>query len=182
MEWKDCTLSAFADALAQPGHAPAGGSACALAAGLAAALCAMTAGLAVKAGHPDMQPLVEEAHALRAQLMDCVHQDTDAFGAYMQARRAASTDAAAADDALVGATLVPLTVARHAHRIIAMTRLAVPHCPPAARPDGLAGIALGQAARSASLLNARANAARLVDENKRAQVLGWIAGEEQKDG
>ena len=179
MDWKDYSLTAFADALGKPGYAPAGGSAAAVTAALAAALCAMTAGLGVKAGHVAMQPLEAEVLAVQNELLDLAQQDTDAYGAYVLTKREKDITTAAVDAALIRATEVPLLVVQHAARVITILRQAMPHCPPAARPDGLTGIGLAEAASKASLLNARANAARLVGDGERKRMLGQIAELEQ---
>lgn len=182
MAWKDLTLEEYTRALAQPNAAPAGGSACAVAGALAASLAAMTAALGMKAGAHAMDVLQQEAVSLQQSLLQAAQEDSDAYTAYMEARRRAriAEEWAAPDEALAYASQVPLDVAAQTLRVIELTREALPHCPPHARPDGAAGISLAQAAVRASLLNARANAMHLSNADLKKDILSQASALESK--
>lgn len=84
-------VHAFADEVSRDTPAPGGGSIAALAGSLGAALASMVANLAQ--GGPDAEKdarliaLAERAQALKDQLMAAVDDDTNAFNAFMDARR-----------------------------------------------------------------------------------------------
>ena len=84
-------VHAFADEVSRDTPAPGGGSIAALAGSLGAALASMVANLAQ--GGPDAEKdakliaLAERAQVLKDQLMAAVDEDTNAFNAFMDARR-----------------------------------------------------------------------------------------------
>jgi len=84
-------VHAFADEVSRDTPAPGGGSIAALAGSLGAALASMVANLAQ--GGPDAEKdakliaLAERAQAIKDQLMAAVDDDTNAFNAFMDARR-----------------------------------------------------------------------------------------------
>lgn len=84
-------VHAFADEVSRDTPAPGGGSIAALAGSLGAALASMVANLAQ--GGPDAEKdakliaLAERAQVLKDQLMAAVDDDTNAFNAFMDARR-----------------------------------------------------------------------------------------------
>ncbi len=84
-------VHAFADEVSRDTPAPGGGSIAALAGSLGAALASMVANLAQ--GGPDAEKdakliaLAEQAQVLKDQLMVAVDDDTNAFNAFMDARR-----------------------------------------------------------------------------------------------
>jgi glutamate formiminotransferase/formiminotetrahydrofolate cyclodeaminase len=84
-------VHAFTDEVSRDTPAPGGGSIAALAGSLGAALASMVANLAQ--GGPDAEKdakliaLAERAQALKDQLMVAVDDDTNAFNAFMDARR-----------------------------------------------------------------------------------------------
>ncbi len=84
-------VHAFADEVSRDTPAPGGGSIAALAGSLGAALASMVANLAQ--GGPDAEKdakliaLAERAQAIKDQLMVAVDDDTNAFNAFMEARR-----------------------------------------------------------------------------------------------
>jgi len=84
-------VHAFTDEVSRDTPAPGGGSIAALAGGLGAALASMVANLAQ--GGPDAEKdarliaLAEKAQVLKDRLMVAVDADTNAFNAFMEARR-----------------------------------------------------------------------------------------------
>ncbi len=84
-------VHAFTDEVSRDTPAPGGGSIAALAGSLGAALASMVANLAQ--GGPDSEKdarliaLAEQAQVIKDQLMVAVDQDTNAFNAFMEARR-----------------------------------------------------------------------------------------------
>jgi len=84
-------VHAFADEVSRDTPAPGGGSIAALAGSLGAALASMVANLAQ--GGPDAEKdaklvaLAEQAQVLKDRLMVAVDADTNAFNAFMEARR-----------------------------------------------------------------------------------------------
>lgn len=84
MKLVDYTVSGFADLMASSEPAPGGGSAAALQGALGAALtamvCALTAGKKKYAEHETLALASEQkANALRAQYLDVIDRDTEAF-------------------------------------------------------------------------------------------------------
>jgi glutamate formiminotransferase/formiminotetrahydrofolate cyclodeaminase len=116
-------VHAFADEVSRDTPAPGGGSIAALAGGLGAALASMVANLAQ--GGPDAEKdarliaLAEKAQGIKDRLLVAVDADTNAFNAFMDARRLpdATPDQKAARQAALQAGLkvaieVPLDTAK----------------------------------------------------------------------
>ncbi len=119
----DKTLVDFLDALASSAPAPGGGSVAALSGALGAALVSMVCNLTLgKTRYADVQEeittLLERSEALRHELTDLLEADVEAYtgvsGAYGMPRdtdEQKATRSAAIQEALKGATIVPLQVA-----------------------------------------------------------------------
>lgn len=86
----ESSLQQWADAVATASATPAGGAVAALAAGLAAALVTMVAGLTTRrekyaAVHGHARETLERAEVLRADLLDLARQDAIVVAEYMDA-------------------------------------------------------------------------------------------------
>lgn len=169
------TLGEWLATLASDAPTPGGGAAAAIAAATGAALIAMTGRLSVGRGgdaelDARMQSLVEEADAAREAFLVLADQDGGAFDAVMAAfRLPRATDEGKAarvmaiQEALDGAAVVPLGVARRAVALMALAEDAAALGNPNAASDGYSGGAMLFAATLAALANVRINAASLKD-------------------
>jgi glutamate formiminotransferase/formiminotetrahydrofolate cyclodeaminase len=169
------TLAGFVSAVASSVPAPGGGSVCAHAGALAAALVTMVAGLTIgrKKYAPveaEMEALAEQAGVLRARLAELVREDADAYGlvsaAYKMPKEPAEEAArrdAAVQAALLAAARVPLETARACS---AVTRLAATCAQKgnanAASDAGVAALMAEAACRGAAY-NVRINVASMSD-------------------
>jgi glutamate formiminotransferase / formiminotetrahydrofolate cyclodeaminase len=88
----DVPVLRFVDELSSESPAPGGGSASALSGALSAALCSMVANLTfgrreTRRHDPVMEEVSIEAQKLKMKFIELVDRDTDAFNAYMAAKR-----------------------------------------------------------------------------------------------
>lgn len=169
------TLGEWLATLASDAPTPGGGAAAAIAAATGAALIAMTGRLSVGRGgdaelDARMQSLVEEADEAREAFLILAEEDGAAFDAVMAAfRLPKATDeekaarVMAIQEALDGAAVVPLGVARRAVALMALAEDAAALGNPNAASDGYSGGAMLFAATLAALANVRINAASLKD-------------------
>ena len=162
---------------AQPDAQAAGGCICAMTGASAAALCALAAGLAVAHGHADMQQIVEEANAHRARLMDYMQYDSDAYSAYLKARRLpkGTERESHTEGALRTAIEISLEIAEHILRVLDLLEQVLPYCPQSAMDDAVVAIMLGRAAAHGSLMNARTNAGLLPEEKRQGHFVQKMA-------
>jgi formiminotetrahydrofolate cyclodeaminase len=182
MPFRDMTVQAFGDALASKDPTPGGGSASALAGALAAALAAMvartTAGskkFAERAAQ--MEGMVREADALRADLLVLAEEDAAAFDRVMAAFRMPKETAEqqqarsrAIQDAYQAAAAPPMKVCDAAVRLLQLARrVAEDGTPTAASDAGVAGL-LAAAALEGAALNVRINLASVKDEAVRSTL------------
>lgn len=174
----------FVGAVAANTAAPGGGAVAALAGALAAALAAMVAGLTLGkkkyAGVEDrMRIVLRDAEPLRARLTEAIREDSDAYGAVMQAYGRDKTDPerpAAIQAAMVHAAEVPLETARLAVQAMELARLAATLGNANAASDAGTAALLGRAAVEAAGLNVRINAAQITDPGRNEALLQSIAG------
>lgn len=169
------TLGEWLATLASDAPTPGGGAAAAIAAATGAALIAMTGRLSVGRGgdaelDARMQSLIEEADEAREAFLILAEEDGAAFDAVMAAfRLPKATDeekaarVMAIQEALDGAAVVPLGVARRAVALMALAEDAAALGNPNAASDGYSGGAMLFAATLAALANVRINAASLKD-------------------
>jgi glutamate formiminotransferase/formiminotetrahydrofolate cyclodeaminase len=127
----------FVNEVSRESPAPGGGSIAALAGALGAALASMVSNLSIgKRGteevEEDLKPVAERAQELKAALLKAVDADTNAFNAYMEARRLPETTGEekrirlrAIQDGLKQAIAVPLDTARHSAEAINVAAVAV---------------------------------------------------------
>lgn len=155
--------------------APGGGSVAALAGALGAALASMVANLAAgrpgyEAATPDLMAVAEEAQQLKDALLVAVDADTDAFAAFMEAKRLPegtpdekAARAAAMLEGLKTAARVPLRTAELGLAAIALAGRAAEKGNPASLSDAGVGAQMAWSAVVGGLLNVRINLRGLSD-------------------
>ena len=123
-------LSDFVDEVSRESPAPGGGSIAALAGALGASLSSMVSNLtANKRGSEEVDKILnkaaEECQEIKNALVKAVDEDTNAFNAYMDARRLpnkTSEEKKAREEAMQAglkqAVMVPLNTAKQSHRAI----------------------------------------------------------------
>jgi glutamate formiminotransferase/formiminotetrahydrofolate cyclodeaminase len=172
------SVGAFIAAVASPTPAPGGGSVAAHAGALAAALAQMVAGLTVgrrKYAEVDarMRELALRAAALGNELVELVERDAKAYEKVTSAYRlpkepadAAARRAAAIDDALIGAAVVPLETARASAAVAELAAITASSGNPNAVSDAGVAALLAEAATRGAVYNVRVNVAGLSDRTR----------------
>jgi formiminotetrahydrofolate cyclodeaminase len=151
---RDTRLAALLDDVAAATPAPGGGSSAALAAGLAAALVEMAAGIA------GASEAAARARSLRERAMALAEDELSSYAPVLEAERLPRDDPARAariDVALTEASRVPLEVAELAADTAALGAEVADASGAALRGDAVTGVLLAEAAAAA--------AATLVDIN-----------------
>jgi glutamate formiminotransferase/formiminotetrahydrofolate cyclodeaminase len=184
--------NAFLDALAAGTPTPGGGAAAAFAGAMAAGLAAMVARLTVGKKkyaevEADMNSIVEAAERLRADLAAAAPDDSAAYEAVMAAMRLPketeaqqAARAEAIERATVGATDVPLRVARAAAEVLGLAAAAAEKGNVNASSDAGSAAQLALAAVRSAGLNVRVNAASLANREAAARYLDEITVLEQR--
>jgi len=165
------TLDAWIEELAGAAPVPGGGSAAALAGTLAAALVAMVCRLTIgrkayAAAEGRAREILTEAEALRAELRRLVDDDAVAYGRVSAAYRISKDDpgrGTAVDEALRGAAVTPLAVARGAARLVTLAGELGEIGNKSARSDAKVAGQLARAALAGAVENVRVNVAALAD-------------------
>jgi glutamate formiminotransferase/formiminotetrahydrofolate cyclodeaminase len=174
---------AFLDQLAAGTAAPGGGAAAAYSGAMAAALVSMVARLTLTkkkyaAVAPQMQAVLDQSEALRADLTRAADEDAAAFVAVMAAMQLPKNTpeeqtarAAAIQAGYAQAIAVPLRVARAAVAALGLAATAAEIGNLNAISDAGSAGYLAQAALHGAALNVRANATELSD---RTAAEGWL--------
>ena len=165
------TLDAWIEELAGAAPVPGGGSAAALAGTLAAALVAMVCRLTIgrkayAAAEGRAREILTEAEALRAELRRLVDDDAVAYGRVSAAYKISKDDpgrGTAVDEALRGAAVTPLAVARGAARLVTLAGELGEIGNKSARSDAKVAGQLARAALAGAVENVRVNVAALAD-------------------
>lgn len=169
------TLEQFLDALASASPAPGGGSAAAMSGATGAALVAMVARLTIGRKNyqnvsAEFENILPRADALRAELLDLMQQDADAYSRVMDAYQLPKdTDAektaraAAIQNALQHAADIPLRVAQACAQVLEMSATAAAHGNKNAASDAGAGALMAEAGLRAALLNVEINLGLITD-------------------
>lgn len=164
-------------ALAGSDPTPGGGTAAAIAGAMGASLLVMVTGLAKSKNNADDEKAAlagarASLEPIAAQLMTLADADTEAFNAVMAAYRLPkSTDeektarTGAIQDALRGATVVPLDTLRACADAITHGRLVATHGNRSAASDVGVAIGLLKAAAEGAAANVRINLVSLKDES-----------------
>ncbi len=164
------TGAAFVDEVSRDTPAPGGGSIAALAGALGAALASMVANL-TQTGAPELRQAAEAAQKAKDALVLAVDEDTDAFTAYMEARRLpAGTPEEKAlreramQDGLKLAVEVPLNTARTCYAAMEASELAMHHGNPASITDTMVGFTIAFAGVRGGIWNVLINLKDIKDD------------------
>jgi glutamate formiminotransferase/formiminotetrahydrofolate cyclodeaminase len=165
------TLRAFSDDLASSAAVPGGGSAAAYAGAMGAALAAMVGRIAERKETTEATiALIAEADNLRADFIRLVDDDSAAFARVSEAMKMpkASDDEKRArterlQSALLGASRVPLEVAKTSRRLLDLCERAVERAATATVSDIGVGAFLAEAALRGAALNVMINLASIKD-------------------
>lgn len=165
------TLRAFSEDLASHRPVPGGGSAAAYAGALGAALAAMVGRISQrKDASGSTAALVTEADNLRTDFLRLVDDDSAAFARVSEARKMPkSTDAEKGERterlqaALLGASRVPLEVAKTSRRLLDLCERGVGGASSATVSDIGVGAMMAEAALRGAALNVMINLASITD-------------------
>ena len=182
----DLPVSQYVETLASSSPTPGGGSASALSASMGAALVAMACNLTVgrekfKAVEAELQEVLVQVTALQRDLLAAVDDDTTAYDAVSAAYKLPrGTDdekqarTAAIQQALQGASEVPLRVARAAADVIRLAKVAQAKSNPNVASDAYVAELLARAGRDGAIANVEINLGSITDsafaERMRAAV------------
>ena len=176
--------TSFIDELASAAPTPGGGGASAYAGALAAALASMVGNLTLgKKTYADVEDEVRASlarlDALRARLVALVDEDARAFeplaAAYRLPKATPEEQAAknaALQQALVGASDVPLAIMRAVADVVDEADYLAPHGSKMARSDAGVAAAFARAASDGASLNIFINAASMDDAAQAARYRG----------
>lgn len=176
------TVAALADEVSRNTPAPGGGSIAAFAGALAAALASMVAALTQGRGGPAevdaaMVEISVAAQAVKDDLVAAIDADTDAFNAFMDARRLPQATpeqrqarADAMQDGLKVAIEVPLHTARASLAAMRLADRVAREGNRASLTDGAVGVQLGFAGVRSGVWNALINLADVTDAAYAAAV------------
>ncbi|MFN8011583.1 MAG: glutamate formimidoyltransferase [Holophagaceae bacterium] len=175
-------MGAFTDEVSRDTPAPGGGSIAALAGALGAGLASMVANLTQgKAGTPEAEAeclrVAEGAQALKDELLRAVDADTEAFNAYMEARRLPqatpaqkATREAAMLEGLKAAADVPLRTAQASLEVLRLAGAVARVGNPASLTDALVGAQTAFAGLRGGLWNVLINLKDIADPAYRAEM------------
>ena len=169
--------TSFVEELASAAPTPGGGGASAYCGALACALASMVGNLTVgKKTYAQVEPEVykrlEKLADLRGRLLSLVGADAEAFGPLAAAYRMPKDtpeQLAAIQDALVGATEVPLDIMRTAAACVEHADFLARNGSRMARSDAGVSVAFARAAVDGASLNVYINAASIDDAERAAR-------------
>ena len=176
MKFAEMSVAQLLDALSSPEPTPGGGTASAIAGAMGASLLVMVTGLAKSRNNTDEEKAAlgnarDVLAPLTADLARLADADSEAFNAVMAAYRLpkGSDDEKAArsraiQDALRGATIVPLDTLRACADALAQAQEVAQHGNRSAASDAGVAIALLRAAAAGAYANVRANLDSIKDE------------------
>jgi formiminotetrahydrofolate cyclodeaminase len=183
-KFSDVTVSQLLAALSSPEPTPGGGTAAAIAGAMGVSLLVMVASLAKSRTNSDEEKAaLATARAalepLASRLTQLADADADAFKAVMAAYRLPkatdeekSARTRAIQDALRGATIVPLDTLRVAAEAIHHSKAVGEHGNRSAASDAGAAIGILKAAADGAAANVRINLASLKDEGFKSATEG----------
>jgi glutamate formiminotransferase / formiminotetrahydrofolate cyclodeaminase len=170
----------FVEQLAAPTATPGGGSASAAAGAMAAGLAVMVASMsrgkkAYLQHETQLSAAIASLTPLREQLKTAVDADAESYNSVMKAYKAAKTTDEKSGEALIqealkGATAVPLGVAEKAYEVAQIVKLLGPITNPNMKSDLTTASALAHAAITGALANVEINLASLRDGTFAAEV------------
>ena len=170
--------TSFVEELASAAPTPGGGGASAYCGALACALASMVGNLTVgkKTVEPEVYMRLEKLADLRGRLLSLVGADAEAFGPLAEAYRMPKdtpeqleAKQAAIQDALVGATEVPLDIMRTAAACVEHADFLARNGSRMARSDAGVSVAFARAAVDGASLNVYINAASIDDAERAAR-------------
>jgi len=178
MNTSSLSLDEFLEKLASSEPTPGGGSASALAGGVAAALVAMVGRITLgkkdekyRAVAPEMEELTQRADELRAELLALADRDAEAFERVMAAYRLPkSTEEERAErqrvlqEALKAATEAPYQIAEACSKVLELARRMAKKGVSTAISDAGTAAYLAEAALHSALLNVDINLKYIKDE------------------
>ena len=192
MKLTEKPVTTFLDELASDAPAPGGGSVAAISGALGAALISMVCNLTLgKKGYDevqgDIQDLVAQSEALRAELTNLVEKDVKAYTGYsVAAKMPRGTDeekaerATAMQAALKTATDVPLSIAEAAVKVMDLCMPAAEKGNKWAVSDAGVAVLMAEAALRSAALNVLINLGSLKDEafvaDRRAKLEALLEG------
>ena len=174
-QFADMSVREFLATLASASPTPGGGSASALAGAMAAAMVAMACNLTVgrakfAAVEAELQGVLDRATGLQAQLTAAVDEDTQSYDAVSAAYKLAkgsdeekAARSAAIQQALQGASEVPLRVAQAAAEVLGLARVAQAKANPNVASDAFVAELLARAARDGAIANVEINLGSITD-------------------
>jgi len=183
----DLTCAELVDEVSRDTPAPGGGSIAALAGALGAGLASMVANLAQgrtrsAQAEADLLAAAEQGQRLKDQLMLAVDDDTNAFNAYMDARRLPQASAAEKaerearmQDGLKLAVAVPWGTAKACFEVIRAAQLAMQSGNPASITDAMVGAQMGFAGLRGGIWNVLINLKDITDPAFNADLRGRCA-------
>ena len=196
MKLTDKPITNFLDELASNAPAPGGGSVASLGGALGAALVSMVCNLTLgKKGYEDVQDDIEDllaqSEALRAELTDLLEADVAAYNGYsLAAKMPRGTDEEKAErsrvmqEALKVATDVPLQIAEAAVKVMDLCMPAAEKGNKWAVSDAGVAVLMAEAALRSAALNVLINLGSLKDDefvaDRRARLESLLAGKGAK--
>lgn len=168
-------LLSLLERISAPTAAPGGGSVAAYAGAMAASLATMVGRIAAKrqlGGSAASEQALARLEQRASELLQLADEDWEAYGRYMQAKRAGT----GVDDALLQASRVPLAIA---HASVDVARSAADLARdglPAAAPDAATAALLADAVCAAATLTTKVNLAFLSDKSAAPAMLSEADG------
>ena len=163
-------LESLLDRIAAPTAAPGGGSVAAYAGAMAASLAAMVGGIAARrglAGHAASHQSLDRLRHLGRELVKLADDDWEAYGRYVEAKRAGT----GVDEALLEASRVPLEIARAAVEVARAAADLARDGLKAASPDAATAALLADAVCAAATMTAKVNLAALSNKGEAPTLL-----------
>jgi formiminotetrahydrofolate cyclodeaminase len=172
----ELTIKEFLEKTASGSPVPGGGSVAALSASLAASLTEMVANLTIgKEGYEtvadEMKAVAQEASKLKLKLVQDIDNDSDAYNDLMSAKRLPKDTEAeksqreeAIQSGLKKATLIPMSVAEDAARVMELAGKVVASGNKNAITDGAVGIMMAKTAILSALYNVKINLKTIKDK------------------
>ncbi len=166
-------ISELLEALEAAAPSPAGGTAAAIVAAMAASLVVMVG--RTSPDWPDGTEVADEAAALRDRLVALGAEDVEAFAAVLSAvRNRHDADSATLVDTLVHASEVPLAIAQSAADVTDLALRAAHDGKRHLQPDANAAAILAEAATRAAALLVRVNVAALPADTDAATTIRLV--------
>jgi glutamate formiminotransferase/formiminotetrahydrofolate cyclodeaminase len=178
----------FVDEVASSSPAPGGGSVSALAGSLGAALGCMVANLTIgkpgyEAAAGEIQDALQKLETLRKDMLNIVEEDTQAFNrvsaAYQMPKETGPQKverSRAIQDALKGATQVPLKLTRKCSSALDLLKALAAKGNPSAASDAGVGALLAYAGLTGASLNVEINLGGMKDQDFAAHVRKELGG------